>query len=314
MKYERNCNYCGTYYKGRGKNFCSKECSHKSKIGKTKLPPKICDNCKGEYSGKSRRNARFCSPECFKDYKSKNPEEYPNSNLGRKQTQEQVDRRIKNTDQKKKQEKRNATMVERYGVSNWSETEQGRKRLSEVHSGKPRPRDKDHQIKIIESKRENGTLKHRQETKDKISKGVNEYLQRDDVDFSYMVSSRNNTYVHGYYLDMYYRSSYELMFLKFCDEYNIKVESAENKKHYVTYFDPSGKKRRYFPDFYLPDFEITVEIKPISMLDVGDNPLRINAGLTQIENYIILTEADGLTSEAAWDTMYLENFAYLEES
>jgi len=53
-----------------------------------------------------------------------------------------------------------------------------------------------------------------------------------------------------------YRGTYELDFLNFCFKYNIRVEKGkrfdyifENKKHY------------YFSDFFLPDYNLVIEIK-----------------------------------------------------
>lgn len=70
----------------------------------------------------------------------------------------------------------------------------------------------------------------------------------------------NSTIVHrtiynGIKLD----SGAELFFAKFLDKNNIKW--VKNSKQYFSFIDRSGKQRKYYPDFYLPDYNWWVEIK-----------------------------------------------------
>lgn len=53
-----------------------------------------------------------------------------------------------------------------------------------------------------------------------------------------------------------YQGTYELDFLKFCENNNIKVE-----KHTPIEYKYNLKSRKYFPDFYLPTYNLIVEIK-----------------------------------------------------
>lgn len=266
---------------------------------------KTCKQCGNEYIG---RGKYFCGTKCMGLYKKENPDLYPNPSKGRKQSKEHIEKRVRNTDQKKKEEARAKAMLEKYGVTNWSQTEEGRRKLSETHKGSRKERSEEHQQKIVESKKKNGTSNHRPETKKAISDKLKEYYQRDDVDFSYLAKGEyaGRGHTTGYFNNIYYRSSYELNFLEFCEMFKMKVVSAENKNHMVVYLDEEGRKRRYFPDFYLPDFKTTVEIKPNSMVDYSWE--KIESALFQVDNYIVITETDGLTNKAEWDMMYNEIF------
>ncbi len=58
------------------------------------------------------------------------------------------------------------------------------------------------------------------------------------------------------YNGLYYRGSYELDFLRFCDENNITVENGSSIKFFY-----NDKSKIYFPDFYIPKFNLVCEIK-----------------------------------------------------
>jgi predicted nuclease of restriction endonuclease-like RecB superfamily len=60
------------------------------------------------------------------------------------------------------------------------------------------------------------------------------------------------------YKDVILDSTWELTFVKRCDSMSIIWE-----RKYVgfSYIDIHGNQRKYYPDFYLPEFEVWVEIK-----------------------------------------------------
>lgn len=58
-------------------------------------------------------------------------------------------------------------------------------------------------------------------------------------------------------IEHYLMSSLEELFLDSCIKYNISVSKA-NK---ILYSDITGKQHRYYPDFFLPDFDTVIEIK-----------------------------------------------------
>lgn len=56
--------------------------------------------------------------------------------------------------------------------------------------------------------------------------------------------------------NLYYRSSYELDFLNFCVENNLVV-----KKGLVFNFNYNGKNKYYYSDFFIPKYNLVIEIK-----------------------------------------------------
>jgi hypothetical protein len=91
-------------------------------------------------------------------------------NRGRKQTREEIEKRIKNTNHQLKEEKRKQTFLEKYGCEYISQLQEVKDKLSIAHKGTKKPRTKEHQQKIIDSKIRNGTTKHKSETATKIRK------------------------------------------------------------------------------------------------------------------------------------------------
>jgi hypothetical protein len=61
----------------------------------------------------------------------------------------------------------------------------------------------------------------------------------------------------GNYEGFHYDSSWELSFIKYCLQNDIKIE--RNKKGFIYWFE--GKKHKYYPDFYLPEVDQYIEIK-----------------------------------------------------
>ena len=55
----------------------------------------------------------------------------------------------------------------------------------------------------------------------------------------------------------YYESTWELAFIKYCLKSNVKIE--RNKKGFVYWYQ--DKKHLYYPDFYLPEADLFIEIK-----------------------------------------------------
>ena len=257
---------------------------------------KICKTCGEEYFG---RGKYFCSQICA----SRDPErikKFVEKVSKRKQSKEHIQKRIQNTDQKSKEEKRKKTMIDKYGVSNWGETDEARSALSDRMSGSKRARSDDHQRKIIESKRRNGTLKHTEKTKEKIKEKVVQYLNSDRYNPENHISKSPSKHEHGYIGSLYYRSSYEKQFINFCINFGLAIETAECNKFSVKYHDKNGNERTYFPDFYLKDFDIVVEIKPKSMIYLNDNEIKISSAKDTLPRYIVLTEEHGYLNELTW--------------
>ena len=69
----------------------------------------------------------------------------------------------------------------------------------------------------------------------------------------------------GYWMD----SGAERKFAEILDTHNIRW--IKNTTEYFQYRDLSGKMRKYYPDFHLPDYDYWVEIKGVYYLNDNDN-------------------------------------------
>ena len=124
---------------------------------------------------------------------------------------------------------------------------------------------------------------------------------------------RNPQKYKGNPTEIYYRSSWELQFMKWVDK-NDKVIWWQSEEKAIWYYDPvSKKKRRYFPDFivYYERSDGTcmtevVEVKPQSQVDPPPkNPKRrTKAWMNSVRTY--------LTNQAKWQAAanYCENEGY----
>lgn len=229
----------------------------------------LCATCGGQTSFIGNSYKKYCSEECY----HKN-----------KQSAEHIAKRIRNTNQIEKEKKKQETLLKRYP--------NGKVPYKKPLNKKPLPpRTEEHQRKIIESKRKNNTLKHSDKTRAKIKEAVIKLYESDDPPITISDSSNNN-HKHGYCNGIYFRSSYELLFISYCFDNGIKVESAETKEFRVRYVDKFGKPRMYYPDFYLPDYDAVVEIKPIELLLSNENNMIKAIAGAKNHNYSIVTEED----------------------
>ena len=243
----------------------------------------VCPVCgKGtDYRGLETGYLIYCSPKCSTTDPERKDERSARRK-GRKQSKETIEKRINNTDQVKKEKKRQESFLKKYGVTNPVFVPEIQQKIIETNTGRKNPRkNSDHQRKIIESKRRNGTLKHTDETKRKIKQKLRELWSSEDAPIN--LSENSNCYKRsksGHYGGFFYRSSYELTFIKYCIENNIKIVSAETKEFRVRYLkEDKGTYHYYYPDFYLPEYDMLIEVKPLSMLDVNYNMDKILAGM-----------------------------------
>jgi hypothetical protein len=236
-----------------------------------------------------------CSIEC----RSKNKSIKRDHWVGKSQSKIHIEKRIKNTNQVKKESNRKKTMLDNYGVDNPSKLDYVKTIISEKLTGKKQNRSVDWQNKIINSKRKNGTLKHSDETKSKIVDSLNTYHSLNLDREKYMSKSNNINHFCGWYNGLYFRSSLELSFLFLNKE--ISFISCEKNKYKIIY-EKDGKQKVYYPDY--TDGDIIYEIKPNNLLEYKDNNLKINKGLELYgDKYKVITENE---------TPYLEKNKILE--
>lgn len=79
-------------------------------------------------------------------------------------------------------------------------------------------------------------------------------------------------YQKNRYKDIYFDSSWEVEIAKRMDEIGIRWE--RNKKINFTWTDEAGETHRYYPDFYLPDFDTYLDPKNKFLLVQDDYKLK----------------------------------------
>jgi hypothetical protein len=67
-------------------------------------------------------------------------------------------------------------------------------------------------------------------------------------------------YRHYKYKDVWMDSTWEVKIAKWMDDVGIKWERSR-KRHMFWWTDDNSDKRRYYPDFYLPDFNVYLDPK-----------------------------------------------------
>jgi len=92
--------------------------------------------------------------------------------------------------------------------------------------------------------------------------------------------------------DFYYRSSYELRFIKYCEN-NDFILSLSSCDFSIPYKASDGYNKNYIPDFLVND-DFLIEIKPRKMLEIELNKLKLEAAADYCNSkklkLIVLTE------------------------
>jgi hypothetical protein len=95
------------------------------------------------------------------------------------------------------------------------------------------------------------------------NKAKNTFISRYGVDHpmkfeKFFDKAQKSSYKHFIYesSDLKYQGSYELDFIKICLHNNLNIKNGP-----VIDYTMSDKSRKYYSDFYLPDFNLICEIK-----------------------------------------------------
>lgn len=106
----------------------------------------------------------------------------------------------------------------------------------------------------------------------------------------------------GWYKGTYFASLREFYYLKFLFDNDIKFENGEKNKFKVQY-EFQDKKLNYFLDFYLPETDEYIEIKPKKLINSPKNLAKFKAAKEKYGNrFKVLTEDD--ICKVSLDTMY----------
>jgi len=95
----------------------------------------------------------------------------------------------------------------------------------------------------------------------------------------------------GYYRGTHFRSSLEMLFMHKCWTDGITYKSAESLS-FVVHYELNGAKRTYRPDFYLPDTDTVIEIKPSHLINNYENSKKIEAAQLKFKRFFVITEQD----------------------
>jgi len=225
-----------------------------------------------------------CSIQC----RSNNKNIEHNYWLGKKQSKETIEKRLKNTNQINKEQKKKKTLLLKYGYDNPSKIPASKLKLSVLSKNSKKTRTDEWQQKIINSKKINGTLNHSEKTKKKLSDSLSNY-HLNNLDREKILHKKGNiNSITGWYNNLFFRSSLELSFLHKNNDKNIV--SCETNEFKVIY-TKNGLSKCYYPDFY--DGSFIYEIKPSSLLKLNDNILKIDEAIKKYsESFKIVTEKD----------------------
>ncbi len=91
------------------------------------------------------------------------------------------------------------------------------------------------------------------------------------------------------YNNIFYRGSYELDFIKYCEYNKIDIEKP-NRIEYIM----SDNKHYYFPDFYLPKYNLIIEVKSSYYFELNEskNFLKKEETINKGYNFIFLIDKD----------------------
>jgi hypothetical protein len=244
---------------------------------------KICEN-PTSFRNLNKGYLDNCSIECRDKNESINKGYWK----GKKQTEDTIKKRIKNTNQVLKEQKRKETTLKKFNVDNPSKNSEISNKISLALKGRKIKRTNEWQKNIITAKKKNGTIKHSQETKEKITNSLNIFHQKNIDREKYITNSSNTKHLTGWYKKLHFRSSLELSFL--INNQNVNFESCENKLYGIVYII-DGKSKIYYPDF--TDGQFIYEIKPYSLLNYKNNNLKIKLGYEKYSNnFKLITEKE----------------------
>lgn len=226
------CKICNTTYKNY--NSLAKHISHTHKeINRKDYYDKyvriMSSICKCGASKKFRNLQEgyrtYCSIKCrsmFHDMKG--------TNLGKKQNKSVINRRISNTNQKTKEQKRKSTMMKRYGVDNPAK------------------------LTTFKEKARKTSIKKYGTNWPIQSKSVFEKRPKFGKTWKTVTIDEKEFFVQGY----------EDIFLEQHNDFNISIDELIHGKSMCPSFswkDDQNIEHKYYPDFYVPSKNLIIEIK-----------------------------------------------------
>ena len=189
-------------------------------------------------------------------------------------------------------EKAKKTKLERYGDENYSNREKSEKTcLEKFKNGSYFQSDefKKRMLSIFgcEIPLQNKEIKNKQNNTNVKKYGCKSPLQNSEI-FEKQQKSAKKLRFHEN-TGLYYRGSYEAHFLDYCFENKIKVERAKSIKYHF-----KNKKRVYYPDFFLKEKNLIIEIKSLYTYkkELEKNIAKQKACIEQGFNFIFIIDKD----------------------
>jgi hypothetical protein len=129
-----------------------------------------------------------------------------------------------------------------------------------------------------------------------IDKRRNTLIERYDVACGFLLGHSSVEKYKGFIC----RSTYEKMFIDFAEYYEYTI-SVPNKISYIH----KNRKRWYFPDFYINELDLIIEIKSKWTWDLNYDMNNDKIKFTKMSGYdiLIISEENGLMDKSKWSDL-----------
>lgn len=184
------------------------------------------------------------------------------------------------------------TLKEKYGIENISQISQDKVRKtklkkygSESYNNRKKAIETTLERYGVENFRTTEQYKEKSKKTNLIKYGYEHYSQHPEIHRKQQISG----YRLKKYKNLYYRGSYELDFIKYCEKNNIDIVNGPIIEYY------SGEtKKYYYSDFKLVNYNLICEIKSIYYynLDLDMNLLKKDASLKEGYDFLFIIEKD----------------------
>lgn len=142
------------------------------------------------------------------------------------------------------------------------------------------------ELRMKSSKRLTNTLNRLWKDPNYIEAMRKERSERfNDPEYAKKMQNTNST-LKEYEPGLKFRSSYEYRLAKKLIEANIPYKYEP----FFIYYTYRGIKKKYFPDFYIPEYNLIIEVKPQFLVNDEMNVLKMKACIDKGYNFIFITE------------------------
>tara|TARA_Y100001963_G_scaffold156522_1_gene250327 strand:- start:411 stop:848 length:438 start_codon:yes stop_codon:yes gene_type:complete len=109
----------------------------------------------------------------------------------------------------------------------------------------------------------------------------------------------NASKYRGNHRNIFYRSSWEKIFMRWCDR-NQNIIEWGSEEFFIPYRAPDGKVRRYYPDFYIKVREQTGELKKYIIEIKPDKQTRAPVQGKKTKKQFLYESNTFLKNQAKW--------------